>query len=387
MKILFQAFLCALLIATFSAAEAQKSPNSLPAPTVRPAIDGIMAAFQSHPLVGMENWEGSDNHDLAQQEDFYAALVRDPRFAHDVGNVVVEFGDAFLQSVLDRYIDGQDVPYTELRKVWTDTVGWAPPPIDLGYVNFFAQVRATNLSLPLAQRIHVWLGEPPVDWSKVNKREDVLPPGTDLEKLRDTYVANLVERRILSRGRKALVIYGVFHFVTDPVLLGAYNQGQPTMSGLVEQQHPDAIFRVFTYAGGFKKTTCTVEFEKDKERLAVPVLLSPGRGTTLDNPSFRQRCPVGDSTPPPGMPKEKQAELIDHLARNYAGLNADAMLYLGPAASLTESPIMPDAYLDEAYLKEIMRRWRIFGPGKATPSSQGITVDKNPASPRPFKAF
>jgi len=134
--------------------------QGLPAPTASPAVDAIMGAFQSHAIVGMLNNEGADNHDLAQQHDFYAALVRDPRFASEVSNVVVEFGAASAQGIMDRYVNGENVPYTELRKVWSDTLGWSPPPVNLGYVNLFAQVRAVNLALPPVQRIHVWLGEP-----------------------------------------------------------------------------------------------------------------------------------------------------------------------------------------------------------------------------------
>src|SRR5689334_19320530 len=73
------------------------------------AADGIFAAFETHSIVGMHNDEGGDNHDLAQQQDFYSALVRDPRFARQVGNIVVEFGDAIHQGILDRYIGGDDV--------------------------------------------------------------------------------------------------------------------------------------------------------------------------------------------------------------------------------------------------------------------------------------
>ena len=111
MRKLFSGLIVGVLLAvSCSASDAQKAPNVLPAPTVRPAIDGVLAAFQNHPLVGMLNWEGADNHDLAQQEDFYAALVRDPRFARDVGNVVVEFGASSAQAIIDRYVNGQDVP-------------------------------------------------------------------------------------------------------------------------------------------------------------------------------------------------------------------------------------------------------------------------------------
>src|SRR4051812_37055292 len=84
-------------------------------PKIVNAADGIFRAFQSHPLVGLGEWHG-----LAQELDFYASLVRDPRFANAVGNVVLETGDAAQQAVVDRYVDGDNVPYTELRKVWSD---------------------------------------------------------------------------------------------------------------------------------------------------------------------------------------------------------------------------------------------------------------------------
>ncbi len=173
-------------------------------PVVQPAIDGIFSAFKTRPLIGM-----SDAHGLAQQEDFYAALVRDPRFAREVGNVVVEFGTASHQAIIDRYVAGEEVPYGELRKVWTDPVGWDPAATYLGFANFFAAVRATNLTLPPDQHIRVWLGDPPVDWSIATK-SDI---DAALER-RDSYPAQLIMANILSKDKKALVIYGGAHLST-----------------------------------------------------------------------------------------------------------------------------------------------------------------------------
>jgi hypothetical protein len=322
-----------------------------------PAIDAILSAFQTHAIVGMHNEEGGDNHDLAQQQDFYAALARDPRFARAVGNIVVEFGSGFHQDVMDRYVNGEDVPYTELRKVWTDTVGWTPPPFNLGYVNLFAQVRAVNQGLPPEQRIHVWLGEPPVDWSKVQKREDVLPAGANIMSFRDDYTTALIEREIFARGRKALVIYGNFHFATDPQIL-ADIPGYSSMGARIEGRHPGSIFHVETYSGLANKG-CNAEFEKDKAGLALPALLTPAQDAMLGNPAFTRRCVLQTSA------------------------TIDAMLYLGAAASLTSSPLMPDSYLDGAYMKELQRRWDILKM-PATPSDLNITVDKNGVSPKAY---
>src|SRR5690348_15600261 len=101
--------LAILSLMTFLAGPAFAQPS----PTVRPGFDGIFEAFQTHPLVGL-----GETHRRAQEIDFYTALIRDPRFARDVGNVVVEFGGAAHQDIIDRYVAGEDVPYLELRKVW-----------------------------------------------------------------------------------------------------------------------------------------------------------------------------------------------------------------------------------------------------------------------------
>lgn len=72
-------------------------------PVVQPGFDGIFEAFRTHPLVGL-----GETHRRAQEIDFYTALIRDPRFARDVGNVVVEFGGAAHQDIIDRYVAGED---------------------------------------------------------------------------------------------------------------------------------------------------------------------------------------------------------------------------------------------------------------------------------------
>jgi hypothetical protein len=182
-----------------------QAPASPKPPLVQPALDGLFDAFKTHPLVGL-----SDAHGLAQQQDFYAALVRDPRFAREVGNVVVEFGTAQHQAIIDRYVTGGSVPYAELRKVWSDPVGWNPTVTYIGFANFFAAVRSINLTLPTEQRIRVWLGDPPIDWSAATERD-----ARAAMRNRDTHAADVIVRNILSKSRKALVIYGGAHLISD----------------------------------------------------------------------------------------------------------------------------------------------------------------------------
>ena len=65
----------------------QSMTTASPQQSIVPGTDGIFLAFQTHSVVGIADWHG-----LAQEEDFYIDLIRDPRFAKEVGNVVVEFG-------------------------------------------------------------------------------------------------------------------------------------------------------------------------------------------------------------------------------------------------------------------------------------------------------
>jgi hypothetical protein len=87
-------------------------------------------------------------------------------------------------SEANRYLAGDVIPYDDLRRVRSDTVGWIPTVDALGYANFFAQVRAVNLGLPADNRIRVWLGDPPIDWSKIKTQEDFFP---ELERLAKKY--------------------------------------------------------------------------------------------------------------------------------------------------------------------------------------------------------
>jgi hypothetical protein len=168
-------FIAALSLARESSLIGQQTYSDTASGTsVMLGVDGILNAFQRFPVVGIADWHG-----LAQEEDFYVQLLRSPRFPREVGNVVVEFGGAAQQTTIDRYVAGEDVPYEKLRAVWTDTVGWLPTVVSVGYLNVFAQVREINKVLPPSVQIRVWLGEPPVDWSKSNASQLLSCVGCD----------------------------------------------------------------------------------------------------------------------------------------------------------------------------------------------------------------
>ena len=374
MRKLFSVLMFAAMPTVTSIAGAQ-TPTP-PAPTVRPAIDGILAAFEKHPLVGL-----GDMHGMAQQEDFFVTLIRDPRFAKEVGNVVVEFGTATHQDILDRYINGGNVSYAELRSVWSDVVGWVPTVTGLGYVNFFVQVRTTNLSLPPEQRVRVWLGEPVIDWSKVGTWDDFIPAMSQ----RDSYPATIIKREILAKGKKALVIYGGGHF-TNPDMPA--NFGPKVLQTLVEEDYPKAFFIVLPY-WGFVEKACSAAFEQTYRDWPTPALAFPVRGSTIAESLRKPGCHAAPPGPTFSMPNKTEAELAEIRAKvaiadenMLSGMNSDALLYLGPAATLTRTPQEPSIYLDAAYRAEINRRNQIR---RLPLLPNAIPFEPNTVSPRPMR--
>lgn len=361
--------LAALSLVLSIPAQAQPSARIPPvtAATAR-AMDDVFAAFQNHPLVAL-----GDAHGLAQEQDFYAALLRDPRFARDVGNLVVEFGGAAQQKTIDRYVNGEDVPYAELRRVWTDVVGWVPTVTYQGFVNIYATVRAVNMKLPKDRRIKIWLGEPAIDWTKITTAEQWQP----LLRQRDSHPAALIEREILVKGKRSLVIYGTGHLNKSPVSYGTGDKVE-SLRFLVEKKHPAAFFVVMPYTG-YHEDACSVRLEKNLGQ-TVPALITPVRGTALEKRIRQPGCNATDPAQVTGTPTEKRKALADYLETNFA-LSSDALLYFGPKATLVRSPTMMDMYLDADLRKEMDRRYRII-MGKPLGDVNG--VERNPVLNRPY---
>jgi hypothetical protein len=166
------------------------------------AIDGIIDAFRTHPIVALD-----EEHDDERSAAFRLSLVRDPRFARVANDIVVEFGNSRYQHVIDRFLAGGQVSDDELKKVWQDTTQahtiWDRPI----YESFFRDVRRINDGLPEELRLRILLGDPPVDWTAVRTVGDL----RDASAGRSVYPARIVMAEVLEKRRRALVIYGAMH--------------------------------------------------------------------------------------------------------------------------------------------------------------------------------
>jgi hypothetical protein len=100
------------LIPAISRGQTQPSARAAGAdPKAESAIPAILAAFDKYEVVAMP-----EDHGLKDLDDLIFALIRNPAFPAKVNDVVVECGNSRYQSVLDRYIAGDDAPFSEARK-------------------------------------------------------------------------------------------------------------------------------------------------------------------------------------------------------------------------------------------------------------------------------
>jgi hypothetical protein len=309
-----------------SSADFRSSLQSLDEPKPADAFDGIVKAFDKFPIVAL-----GEAHRLQEEADFIAQLIRRPAFSAKVNTIVVEFGNALYQDVIDRYVAEQEVSRTELQQVWRNTTQFFVWDAAI-YEQFFANVRAVNQSLPAARRVRVLLGDPPIDWNKVHTREDYGPFG------RRDYAPKIVEQEVLTKNRKVLIIYGSGHFMRN--MGAAFN--------LLEQKQ--SMFTITPHYGFWDRN------DELEPRLATwpRPSLALVKGTwlgALDGALFMRVIKLVPGRDP-----------FNPFAGTHLEDLVDAYLYLGPSDSLTTSVPPSETYQDEAYVKELKRRYNIaFG--------------------------
>ena len=86
-------------------------------PAGRELAGTVLDAFTRHRLVGIGESHGLQNHHDALQ-----MLLTDPRLPAALDDIVVEFGNARYQDMVDRFIAGGPVADADLRMVWRNTM-------------------------------------------------------------------------------------------------------------------------------------------------------------------------------------------------------------------------------------------------------------------------
>src|SRR5215831_13237854 len=174
-------------------------PQTEPAP--KPAVAYVVRAFDRYPLVAL-----SEGHGTRETMAFVGRLIRDEGFAGNVTDIVVEFGNARYQRVIDRYMAGENVGRGDFKQIWENTTVvsgvWSSPV----YEEFFADMRAFNQKMAAGKRIRILLGDPPIDWESITS-----PADEDMNDWRDAHFGWVVEREVIRKRRKALLFVGGAH--------------------------------------------------------------------------------------------------------------------------------------------------------------------------------
>jgi hypothetical protein len=288
-------------------------------------IEAILEAFTSHDLVAL-----NELHMSEQAHAFRVSLIRDPRFAAVVDDIVVEFGNSLYQDVIDRYVTGEDVPYDELRRVWQNTgetgTIWDRPI----YEDFFRVVRTVNAQLPRERHLRVVLAGFPIDWN--GSEYEVWEQRMESRQGRQQNFTDVIRREVIAKERRALLHFGAGHI-----------QHIWPSSGIVARLENEDGIHVFT-VGTDQFSPGLATLQADVARWEVPTITLL-RGTAIGATRFRVFAPI---------PEFMQAR--DPAATLAMEDQFDAVLYLGAVSALTISRLDPDLCRDPEYLEMRLAR-------------------------------
>jgi hypothetical protein len=290
------------------------------APSARGGLaDAVFDAFKTHRLVGIGETHGLQNH-----HDVLDLLLTDPRLPNIVDDIVIEFGNALYQDTIDRFIKGEPVDNADLRRVWRNTTQSPLMTFDQPvYEQFFRTVRAINWTRPPDKQIRVLAGDPPLDWSKITTKTQLMP----FEGSRDTHAASVVEREVLAKGHRALLVYGWWHLL-----------------------HASSLARLRDQEGERMYTIADL----------VPLAGDPG-GVGKRLFRYPRNTALDTGLLPPSVQGGPHQSPTNPWCGTKFGSIIDAGLYLGQPADLTATWPNPAIYLDPTYWTELQRRNTIQG--------------------------
>ena len=345
MKNFLMAFVVLLLVARAPAGAMQSAPAQ-PSASVDP-ITAIIEAFRTHNVVTL-----TDPHGNVQVQAFLVSLLRDPRFPEAVNDIVIETASARYQDAIDRFVRGDNVETAILRQAWENHT--VANSLGVQAEELIRAVRTVNSSLTEARQLRVIAGDPPIDWDNITSGQD----GRRWIELRDSYPADVVRRQVLDRGRRALVVYGQGHLQRRQIVAN-YDMSTwqaQTVVSLLERDHDARIFNIWTLVDR------DVELPEGVMSWRVPSL-AVLRGTTLGARDFGLYSRgLGDGT----RFGVKGGQLVPVAREEWKTMRMedqfDALLYLGPPASMTTATVPAALCADTDFVRRRLERLTRFGP-------------------------
>ena len=209
------------------------------------------------------------------------------------------------------------------------------------YREFFKAVRLRNEGLPQSDRLRVIACDPPIDWPRVKSTADAAP---FLD--RTGHCSSVIEREVLEKGRRALLIMGDAHIGRR----GVSGNVPRNVVNVIESRWPSSVYVVLPYLGQFSENA-TIEARIPTRPSLVPTSTEWLSSLTATPPAAPTRTRLG--------PGQSSSETILIVKPPRFPEVADALLYVGPRAQLTRS-VPPANQWNPEELVELERRHQIL---------------------------
>lgn len=303
-----------------------------PQPQPQDAVEFMVAASERYPVVELGRTEGTGN---ANEMALIAHLLADRQFTANIDDVVIEVGNSRYQAMLDRYVSGEDVPQQQLAVVWRKTTQIVGGEADPTTKMLIDMVRNFNLKAPQHQ-LRVLAADPSIDWNAIHTAAQF----DAFLSQRDTNAASVIEKQVLSKHRRVLVVMGGAHFTR-----WASPQYGPTVTMLLEQRYPGSTYVIYPiidvsrFEAHLRRT-----FASWPAPVVVPIAgteLARQSGRTITAPDTMRR--VGSHWVP----------VTNAYPGHTLGQLFDAVLYLGPANRLRTIELKEPT--DQPYAGELKR--------------------------------
>jgi hypothetical protein len=203
-------------------------------------VDAVVHAFDRHSIVllGEVHWSNAEHR-------FIQKLLRDTRIPCLVDDIAIEAGNSLYQPLIDRFVAGDAVPADSIQLAWRNTtqpMAWDPPV----YGAIYRAVREVNRGLPPSKRMRVVALDPPIDWSSVRSAADF----PRIWGYRDPVWFTTLEKEVLSKHRKVLVIAGGLHILRrDPPGFTPQSFDRVGLGDALAQRYESQTFRIYPAIG------------------------------------------------------------------------------------------------------------------------------------------
>jgi len=305
-------------------------------------ISFVASALERYPVVELSRAHGEGN--LSELE-LIERLFASPAVTAHLNDVVIECGNSRYQPVLDRYVSGGEVPLEKLQAAWrktTQIIGCESDPSTKLLIDL-----VRNFNLRSGGKVRVLAADPPIDWKAIHTEAQF----DAFLMQRDYSAASVIERQVLARHRRALVVIGGYHVTKDPSVVG-----YPTITMLLERHYPRSTYVIW-------EVLDTSQFDEPIRRTIASwpaPAIAPIAGTVLALQTGKTITAADDMRRVNG----RWVPIIDAFPGKKLGQLVDAILYLGAEPTLRTADYKEPT--DEPYASEL-KRMRAIAMGTPSP--------------------